>query len=274
MKVSIAAVGVLAAVSSLGATPAGDALDLKIGQTEFLTIEPILARVHLESSTLQGLPAAPGTSLRFEIEPAVKPRKGARPLPLESQAGETAVSTRDYDLFEWFEISKAGTWTVKAVFEREGRKLASPAVTFTVAPPAKGDAEAPAVGRIHHPPWTNYEADKFCGDTFDLVQKWPASRLVKYCEYWNGRYSQNKKDYEAAIKSYRAVVEKHPGFALADDAEYGIVECLYLQKKLEEARAACAALLKKCGDNCCETTAVGVLAGELAAKIGKELGAR
>jgi hypothetical protein len=33
----------------------------------------------------------------------------------------------------------------------------------------------------------------FCGDTFDLVEKWPSSKLARYSRYWSGRYLQTVK---------------------------------------------------------------------------------
>jgi len=223
-------------------------LDLTAAQTEFLPLEPILITLRVEGEGA-ALPPGPGESkagsLRFEVEPAVKPRPGAKPLPLERQVAD--AQARHYDLFEWFRFP-AGTFTVRAVLEQKGSKLTSAPVRFTIGKVAKGDREEQPVARIHHTPWCNYDTDKFCGDTFDLVQTWPNSRLAKYCHYWNGRYSQNKNEHDKAIASFRTVIEKYPEFALADDAEYGIVECLVAQKKLREARERASALQKKCAE--------------------------
>lgn len=227
-----------------------EALHLTIGQKDFLRLEPILATVRVESDRVEGLPPAPGEhkqlgTLRFEIEPAVKLRKGAKPLPLEGTADAPLAQSRDFDLFEWFEFPEVGSWTVRAVVEHKGATLTSPTVKFVITKPGKDDPEQPAMARIHHTPWSNYDTDAFCGDTFDLVQKWPESRYAKYCHYWNGRYSQNKKEYEKAIASFRIVVDKYPDFALADDADYGIVECLCAQKKFQEAEKYNTALRQR-----------------------------
>jgi hypothetical protein len=229
---------------------AKERLLLSAGQKEFLWLEPILVTVRIESARFAGLPASPGKSklgtLSFAFDPAVPPRKGAKPLPLEAQGGELNAQARDYDLFEHFEFpGKGGSWTVKAIMEHEGTKLTSAEFAFSTRRPASGDAEHAPVARIHHAPWSNYETNAFCGDTFDLVKTWPDSRLARYSHYWNGRYSQNKKEYDKAIASYRIVVEKHADFALADDAEFGIVECLLAQKKIDEARKHSDALLRK-----------------------------
>src|SRR5262249_61453957 len=125
---------------------------------------------------------------------------------------------------------------------RKGGHLPWAPVKFTTRKVAKGARKEQPVARIHHTPWCTYATEKFCGDTFDLVKTWPNSRLAKYCHYWNGRYSQNKNEHDKAIASFRTVIEKYPGFALADDAEYGIVECLVAQKKLQEARERTGAL--------------------------------
>jgi hypothetical protein len=217
------------------------ALSLTAGQKEFLWQEPILATVRLEGAASTGLPAEPGAikagGFRFEVVPAVKPRAGAKPLPLEGQEASVSASCRIYDLLEWFAFSeKGGPWTVRAVFEQNGTKLVSEPITISLRKPAKGDVEFEPMSRLHHTPWSNYDTNAFCGDTFDLVQKWPTSQFAKYCHYWNGRNLQNKKEFEKAIASYQTVVEKYPEFALADAAAYAVVECLYAQKKLAEAR--------------------------------------
>lgn len=82
-----------------------------------------------------------------------------------------------------------------------------------------------AVARVHHIPWSNYETNAFRGDTFDVVKKWPDSKPAKYCHYWNGRYSQNKKEHDKAIASFRTVIEKYPDLPLAADARRALAEC-------------------------------------------------
>lgn len=204
------------------------ALKLSADQSVFLRQEPILVTLRAEGDSAQGLPATVGgeslsQSLRFEIEPAVKPRKGARPLPEEARADATA--TRTYDLLEWFEFPGAGTFTVRAVYDRAGDRLTSGPITVTLRTPEKGDAEFDAVARVHHVPWSNYETNAYCGDTFDVVKRWPDSQFARYCHYWNGRYSQNRKEYAKAIASYEELIARYPGFVLADDARRGIEEC-------------------------------------------------
>jgi hypothetical protein len=146
------------------------------------------------------------------------------------------------------------------VLEGGGRTLTSGTVAFSVLTPAKGDREHDSVGRIHHLPWTNYDTNKYCGDTFDLVKRWPTSRLAKHCHYWNGRFLQNTKEYEAAIASYRLVIGKYPRFALTDDAAFGIVQCLAAQGKTDAARRQNASVLTKFRTQ----SAVGVLAKAMA----------
>jgi hypothetical protein len=226
------------------------ALHLTAGQKEFLCLEPMLVTLRLDAAPSQGLPPAPGDSklgtLRFEIDPAVKQRPGARPLPLEGQDATINAARRHYDLLEWFAFpDTGGPWTVRAVFEQNGAKLVSETIAVSISKPAKGNAEFDPMSRLHHTPWSNYDTNCFCGDTFDLVQKWPTSQFAKYCHYWNGRYSQSKKEYDKAIASYRTVIEKYPGFVLADAASFGVVECLYAQKKLADAETANTALRHK-----------------------------
>ncbi len=275
MKKLIAAILVLTATA--GAEPAGDLLELKSAESEFLWMEPVIVTVRVESEKIAALPPEPGAKLRFEIEPAVKARANAKPLALESKGADLAVQIRRYDLFEWFDFpQKGGTFKVKAVLEDGGRTIASEPVTFTTRMPGKDDPDQPAMARLHHPPYSNYETDKFCGDTFDLVEKWPASRLAKYSHYWNGRYSQNQKEYEKAIQSFRTVVEKYPDFVLAEDARYGIIECLVELKRADEARKEIASLLEKACERaekagfCCEKgnqTAAQRLARALAERL-------
>jgi hypothetical protein len=165
--------------------------------------------------------------LKFEIEPAVKPRKGARPLPSEAQAALS--SSRNYDLLEWFQFPESGTFTVRAVYEDAGVRRTSQPITVALRAPKKGDADFDAVARIHHVPWSNYETNAFCGDTADVVKRWPDSKLARYCHYWNGRYSQHQKDYAKAIASYEEVIARYPDFVLSADARLAIDECRKLQ---------------------------------------------
>ena len=230
---------------------AGDeALHLLSGQTEFLKVEPILVTLRLQSDRTESLPTGPdsktpGGALRFEIDPDVKPRSGARPLPLEGQASAATAQARDYDLLEWYQFPSEGKFTVRAVLEQQGATLTSQPVTITIRKPGPDDPELPPVARIHHPPWCNYGENKFCGDTFDLAQRWPDSRLAKYCHYWNGRFLQHNKHYDKAIASYQTVVDNYPNFALADDSDFGIVQCLAALGQSEQAQKHNAEVLRK-----------------------------
>jgi hypothetical protein len=258
---------------------------LTAGQKEFLRLEPILVTVRLESGRLAGIPPAPGKSkqgaLRFEIEPAVKLRPGAKPLPLEGQTADANVTTRNYDLFECFAFpEQGGPWTVRAVFEHRTVKMTSASIAITISRPGKDDAEQQPMARLHHTPWSNYTTNAFCGDTFDLVQRWPKSRFVKYCHYWNGRYFQHKKEYDKAIASFRIVIEKYPDFVLADASAFGIVECLCAQKKLQEAQKHNTALRQKIKERAVKAglkpgtgrTSVERLAQDMGLRLTRDLG--
>ncbi|MDR3635779.1 MAG: hypothetical protein P4L84_18400 [Isosphaeraceae bacterium] len=207
-------------------------LRLEGGQSEYLRLEPILLTLKVEGAPGAALPPAPGgegpsaaSALRFEVEPPVKPRPAAKPLPGEAATANQTLASRTYDLLEWFQFPDHGEFTVRAVYEHGGDRVVSAPLTLRIASPKQGDADFDAVARVHHIPWSNYETNAFCGDTFDVVQKWPASKLAKYCHYWNGRYSQNKKEYEKAIASYRIVLDKYPGCPLAGDARRALAEC-------------------------------------------------
>jgi hypothetical protein len=213
------------------AARAGDeqpVLRLSAARTELLHLEPILVTVKIEGDRALGLPAAPGGAsaaelFAFEIEPAVKPRPKARPLPFEEK---TAMApARTFDLLEWYQLPQKGDFTIRAVFMHGGARFVSDAVRVTIRKPEKGDAEFDAVARLHHIPWSNYDTDAFCGDTFDVVKRWPESKLAKYCHYWNGRYSQNKGELDKAIASYEIVLKQYPDFEFAAAARLGLEEC-------------------------------------------------
>jgi hypothetical protein len=207
--------------------PPPPALQMQAHQTDFIWNEPILVTLVLTDSgaTLPPGPQQGGSTLRFEFDPPLSARSGARPLPTEAAAGPSA-QRRDFDLLEWFEFpQKGGIWEVTAVLEAGGTSLRSKPMTLTVRKPGETEAEGQAAARLHHIPWSNYDTDKFCGDTFDLVEKWPESRLAKYAHYWNGRYLQNQREYGRALASFRKAAQ-YDGFALKDDAEHGASACL------------------------------------------------
>lgn len=210
-------------VASWGIADDSGRLVLKADQKEFLTLEPILVTV---KSPVPGLSAGAGIKdrIRFDIKPVVKPRPGARPLPQEAKIDDSTATNRVIDLLEWYQFPTEGTFTVQASLE-SGQTARSAPITFTIRRPGKDDPEWGPVDRLHHMPWSNYITDAFCGDTFDVVKRWPQSKLAKYCHYWNGLHYQNKKEYGKAIESFRIVADKHPGFVLTGHAKRGISEC-------------------------------------------------
>lgn len=277
-KITLCLVGLMTAAIAVGGSQ--ESLDIISGQKEFVWQEPMLVTIRLQSGQVDRLPAAVGSgklaTLRFEADPPLKPRAGARPLPLEAQTADAKVQSRLFDMFEWLAFADKGTWKVRAVIEHKGGKLVSAPIDVTIRRPGKDDTEHGPVDRIHHIPWTNYAADAFCGDTFDVVKRWPESRLSRHCHYWNGQYSQNKKEYDKAIASYQVVLQKYPDFALADHAALGIVECLVAQKKLKEAQAVNTSLRQKLQARSSELrtgpTAVQTLADAMSKSIGRDLG--
>jgi hypothetical protein len=214
-----------------GTARAGDektVLRLLTTRAELLRLEPILVTVKIEGDAELGLPAALGGEsaaelFNFEIEPALKPRPNAKPLPFEEKTALAAA--RKVDLLEWYQFPDHGQFTVRAVFMHAGTRYASEPVRLTIRKPEKGDAEFDAVARVHHIPWSNYDTNAFCGDTFDVVKRLPDSKLAKYCHYWNGRYSQNKGELDKAIASYETVLKQYPDFEFADAARRGLEEC-------------------------------------------------
>ena len=214
--------------------PATGGLVFVLPQKEYQTFEPILVVVQAPLGT-PGLPMAldEKSALRFEISPPVQPRPGAKPLPVEAKV-DTA-RTRLYDLLEWYQFPAEGTFMVRAVLQNGAASAPSASATLVLRNPAKGDFERTAVERLHHLPWSNYGTDCFCGDTFDVVKSWPKSRLVPYCHYWSGLYSQHKKEHDKATGSFRTLLEQHPASVLADHAAIGLAESLLALNQRDEA---------------------------------------
>jgi hypothetical protein len=206
-------------------------------QKDYLDREPVLVVVRLAGDGT--VPAEVGgkgeATLSFDIKPAVKARKGAKPLPLE--AASSGRRARVFDLLEWYQLPAQGEFTVTATIKRGEKAVTSAPVTLKLRKPDKKDAEWGPVDRIHHIPWSNYVTNAFCGDTFDVAKRWPDSRMAKYCHYHNGLHHMHKKEYDKALASLTTVVEKFPDFVLARDADAAIHECLVaLGKKSEAAK--------------------------------------
>src|SRR5262245_39924626 len=90
-------------------------LVLSAAQADHLSKEPILVTVQ-ESGTLATLQAGLDQGpLQFQITPAVKLRKNAKPLPLEDKV--KSASRRQYDLLEWYEFPTEGTFQIQAVLK-------------------------------------------------------------------------------------------------------------------------------------------------------------
>jgi hypothetical protein len=260
---SVVGLGVLLCARVLaGSDEASPRLRLVAEQKEFLTLEPILVTVQGTNKQVQSLPPGPGKLLRFDVKPALKPRGGAKPLPVEGRVD--AASKRTYDLLEWFQFPAEGAFTVQAVIDNGDSVVASDTVSITLRRPGKTDAEWGPVDRLHHIPWSNYVTDAFCGDTFDVVKRWPDSKLARYCHYYNGLHHQHKKEYDKAVASFRIVTEKHADFILADAAQFAMAECLFAQKKTDGA-AVC--LAKQLRNRRVDGSALRVLNERLGAQI-------
>src|SRR5438132_12193562 len=96
----LAAALLFAVVPCLAADgPATGGLVIVVPQKEYQTFEPILVVVQAPTGT-PGLPMVldEKSALRFEISPPVKPRPGAKPLPVEAKVDK--ARTRLYDLLE------------------------------------------------------------------------------------------------------------------------------------------------------------------------------
>jgi hypothetical protein len=204
-------------------------LRLKAARADLLVGEPAYLLV-TAAGEARVLPASADGDLRFVLDRPQSERK--RP----AAASATLPSPAEYDLLESYSLTQPGEYTVRAVLKTPAGTLESNPVTLRIDAPSTSDDKA-ALDRLHHFPWSNYVADKFCGDTFDLVAKWPDSRYAPYARYFCGRYLQTHDDLDGAIAAYRALIEKHPSMALADDAAYQIAATLRAQKKDAESRA-------------------------------------
>jgi hypothetical protein len=276
-RLCLTACGLVALLAAQGTTRGDEpsqgqrTLVLSAAQADHLTLEPILVTVQLSGKDVT-LPAGPDKGpLQFQITPAVKPRKSAKPLPLEDKVAR--APRRRYDLLEWYQFPAEGTFKIQAIVNDGITKVTSQAVTITIRRPGKQDAEWGPVDRLHHVPWSNYVTDSFCGDTFDVVKRWPESKLAKYCHYYNGLFSQHKKEYDKAIASFKIVTESYPDFVFADAANYGIAECLMAQGKRAEALAHAAALqkaIRQRSANAAGSGCVYTLVDRLAGQIRRE----
>jgi hypothetical protein len=253
-------VGMLLVAASL-ATAAEPAkartgLVLTPGQKDYLTLEPILVKVALEDTSVKSLPLLVGATkadsvFSFDIKPAVKPRSGAKPLPFEGapryvpalrlgsppRLVEPSEARRAglVDLLEWYQFPAEGTFTVRAVVKQGDTTLTSEPVTLTLRRPDKKDKEWGPVDRLHHLPWSNYCVNAFCGDTFDVVKRWPDSKLAPYCHFHNGMHSMQKKEYKQAVASFRTLLEKHPTCLLVPNANRALLQCYVAEGKWVEA---------------------------------------
>src|SRR5262245_46274349 len=95
-------------------TKARPSVVLTAAQKECLALEPILAVVRLGGDNKGTVPAVVGdakgeATLTFDIKPAVKARKGAKPLPLEADAAGRRA--RLFDLLEWYQFPATGEFT-------------------------------------------------------------------------------------------------------------------------------------------------------------------
>jgi hypothetical protein len=273
-KLWLTACGLAAVLAAQWTTWGGEAprsqktLVLAAAQVDHLTLEPILVTVQSSVNLPAGVDKGP---VQFEITPAVKLRKGAKPLPLEDKVA--SASSRRYDLLEWYEFPAEGTFKIQAVVNDGSGKVVSSAVTIKIRRPGKEDAEWGPVDRLHHMPWSNYVTDCFCGNTFDVVKRWPESKLAKYCHYYNGLYSQHKKEYDKALASFKIVTETYPNFAFGDAANYGVAECLMAQGKQSEAMQHLGVLQKALRQrpvNAAGSAGVSMLVDRLAEQIRKE----
>jgi len=225
-----------------------NALTVTVGQKEHLALEPILVVVRVEGA-IRSVPVRVGEnkgepSLSFQIEPSVKPRQAAKPLPLEAEQ-KSAKSARLFDLLEWYQFPAEGEFTITATLKQGDVTVTSKPTVVKLSKPDKKDAENGPVDRIHHVPWSNYVTDAFCGDTFDVVKRWPDSKLTKYCHYYSGMHHLHKKEYDKALASLRVVVEKYPDFLLAADADHAIGQCLTAKGDKDEATKHQAAMQKR-----------------------------
>jgi hypothetical protein len=250
-----------ASLLSAAEGPAKGGLVLSPAQKEHLTLEPILVAVKLEDGRVKSLPATVGGKadvvLSFDVQPTVKARSGAKALPYEVYPQYRPASRRGsqphlvkaearraglFDLLEWFQFPAEGKFTVRAVVKQGDTVLTSAPITLSLRRPDRKDAEWGPVDRLHHMPWSNYCTNAFCGDTFDVAKRWPASKMTRYCLFYNGLHHQHKKEHDKAVASLRELVEKHPDFVLVPHAKRAILQSYLDQGNWPAANEHLAAL--------------------------------
>lgn len=85
--------------------------------------------------------------------------------------------------------------------------------------------------------WASVQAwEKSEGAYAAFLKAWPASELWFQAKFGQGWALEQRAKHEGAIAAYREVVEKHEG-PTAARAQFQIGECLYAQRKFEEAAA-------------------------------------
>lgn len=196
---------------------------MNIDQSTVLYGEPILLTVEAPDGTNLPWYANPETDVWFEIEGPIAPVEPDEPTAVDSssyRAGNAAVyNVLDY---YWYTEEYAGDIEITVNAEIDGDNLVSEPISVTVEEPAADD-DIDALDRLHHFPWINYLPDRYCGDTFDLVDEWPESAFAPYSHFYSGRHLQFEGKLDAAIGSFETVLEC-PSFALTPEAAYHIAE--------------------------------------------------
>ncbi len=222
-------------------------IQLKLDREDLWQGEPMLVTVSLNGADKDLLPrlATPGSSLSFHFNTEmIKP--GILDNPDTAREGEIQVGNVVlYNVLDCYSCSDdfAGSLQLRAELAYEGKVIKSDIVSLQISRPPEGD-EREAFQRLHHFPWANYYTSKYCGDTFDLVARWPESRYVKYCHYYSGCYLQNAGEWSQAIDEFKALL-RFPAFALSPEALYQLGVCYLKLGQQEAAREQFDYLLKE-----------------------------
>ncbi len=206
-------------------------IEITIDQKEFMQGEPQLLTVKLSEDLVEKKTVLPralfkktNLTLIFAepVEPMQKPEDQAI-VAIPKQDFYKGIAA--YLINNYFNTHTPATYTLKAVLKTPEGSIESKAITYTVHA-ADSSLEEEAFGRLHHFPWANYVSNKYCGDTFDLVHRWPESRLAKYCDYYSGRFLLEQRDYNGALEKFENVITQNEPFALTSDTEVQIAVCL------------------------------------------------
>lgn len=120
----------------------------------------------------------------------------------------------------------------------EPQKVALDGREFVVAPEERQAYEG-AIGAIR-----NGEFDAAAKGLGELLERWPASGYAASASFWLGNAQYGKRDYKAAVATFRAMVKAHPEHPKAPEALLALANSQAEMKDARGARRTIEELLK------------------------------